>query len=190
MSSINYKYDIQQSPGDGLLSYVFISENRHNTGDIANIIKIIQYAPVQDFLGKPVYNLGFGDLDIESGAVIDDSSDDNGDVYRVFNTVLSTIPLFFERFPGSMLLVQGSDSREEFEAACRITCRKQCDDEICANFNRRMRIYSGYLSRKIRIFEDDFQFLGGRRNKNEWFDFEEFTPGITYDSIITFQKNV
>jgi hypothetical protein len=190
MSNINYRYDAQEFPDDGLLTYVFISEARSNMEDVADIIKIIQYAPVQDFMNKPVYNLGFGDLDMVSGAIIDDSIRDNGDVYCVFNTVLSTIPLFFKRFPGSILLVQGSDSREEFEVGCRPMCRKQCGDENCRNFNRRMKIYSGYVSRKIDVFEESFQFLGGRRNENKWFDLEEFIPGTVYDSIMVFQKNV
>lgn len=112
----------------------------------------------------------------------------NGDVFKVFNTVLSTVPDFFNRYPGHILLVQGSDGREEFEIACRQTCTRYCG-ESCHNYNRRMKTYCSYVTKKLSFFEKEFQFLGGIRNENQWSDFEDFMPGRLYDSIMVYQKN-
>ena len=185
MSNIDLKYDIEEVPDDQLLTYLFVSKGQNEDEDV---VKIIQYAYVQDFDYKPVFNLGFGDLELETGSISDDAMTGNGDVYKVFNTVLSTIPQFYEKYPGHILLVQGSDSREEFEAACRAACVRSCDED-CHNFNRRIKTYCAYVSRKFDILRPDYQFLGGMRNTEKWFDFEDFTAGKLYDAIMVYQKN-
>ena len=53
-----------------------------------------------------------------------------------------------------------------------------------------MKMYSTYVSRKLDVFEDKYQFLGGARNLDNWFDFEDFVPGKIYDAIMVYQKNV
>ena len=52
-----------------------------------------------------------------------------------------------------------------------------------------MKTYCSYVSRKFDVFANDFQFLGGIRNSNNWFDFENFMPSRLYDAIMVYQKN-
>jgi hypothetical protein len=77
---------------------------------------------------------------------MDDIHTNNGDVFKVFNTVLITIPMFFENFNNAILMVQGSDGRPAFIENCQSTCRKQYVD-ACKNFNRRINIYRHYVDR-------------------------------------------
>jgi hypothetical protein len=185
MNNIDRRYNVREVPDAQILAYIFFSEGQNEKEDV---LKIIQYTYVQDFESKPVYNLGFGDFDIENGHISDETLTDNGDVYKIFNTVLSTIPKFYTKHPQALILVQGSDGREEFESRCRLSCTRHCRI-FCHNFNRRMRIYCAYVSRKFDIFKPYNQFFGGFWNNSNWFDFEEFIPGKIYDAIIVFQKN-
>jgi hypothetical protein len=185
MSNIDHRYTPEEAEGVEWLTYLFLSEGKNQDEDV---FKIIQYEYAREFGHKSVFNLGFGDLDMATGEVNDEAMAGNGDVFKVFNTVLSTVPEFFNKYPGSILLVQGSDGREAFEAACRVDCSRHCG-ERCHNYNRRMKTYCNYVTKKYDIFNDEFQFLGGMRNADEWFDFEYFVPGKIYDSIMVYQKN-
>jgi hypothetical protein len=84
-------------------SFFFISKGEKD------IIKAIQFSFVQELNGRKIYNLGFGDYDLENDKIIDDINTNNGDAYKVLNTALSTIPIFFENFGSEILMVQGSD---------------------------------------------------------------------------------
>jgi hypothetical protein len=64
---------------------------------------------VLDFRGRRVYNLGFGDYDLDTDSISDDLTTNNGDPYKVFHTVLHTIPQFFETYSDAMMMVLGSD---------------------------------------------------------------------------------
>jgi hypothetical protein len=156
MNNIEHRYIVQEVSENQILTYFFVSHGKNEKEDV---FKVIQYAFVQEFNDKPVFNLGLGDLDMETGGINDVSMTGNGDVYRIFNTVLSTIPQFYEKYPNDVILVQGSDGREAFEAACRPTCTRKCS-EGCHNYNRRMKTYCTYVSRKYSIFEPEYQFLG------------------------------
>jgi hypothetical protein len=83
---------------------------------------------------------------LESDTIVDNLNTNNGDAYKVFKTVLTTIPLFFENYGSGILMVQGSDGRPEFIETCRLTCKKKCTDE-CKNYNRRINIYRGYADK-------------------------------------------
>lgn len=184
MSNIDHRYAVQEVPDPQMPAFLFFSNGQNEHGVV---LKIIQYSYVQHSGNKPVYNLGFGDLDLQTGEVDDEAITGNGDAYRVFNTVLSTIPEFYKKHPGNIILVQGSDGREAFEATCRINCIRSCG-ESCHKYNRRMKTYCNYVSRKYFIFQLDYRFLGGIRNTDNWFDFEDFIPGKLYDAIMIFQK--
>lgn len=185
MRNIDHRYSIQKLPGTQTLTYLFFSESLDGKEDV---LKIIQYAYMQDFSNRPVHNLGFGDFDLNTGEIDDGAMTNNGDAHKIFNTVLSSIPLFFKRYPNDLILVQGSDGRNEYEIDCRSHCVRNCTGS-CHNFNRRMRVYCNYVSRKIDIFKSHYQFLGGSKNEQNWFDFEEFVPGKLYGAIMVFQKN-
>ena len=72
------------------IQYLFESK-----GD-RSIIKAIEYSPLKRQDGKIIYNLGFGDYDIANGTIIDDIDSNNGDMRKVFSTVLNTVLHFFK----------------------------------------------------------------------------------------------
>ncbi len=61
-----------------------------------SIIKAIEYTPLTKREGRIIYNLGFGDYNEENGEIFDDSNSNNGDMRKVFATVLNTVPEFFK----------------------------------------------------------------------------------------------
>jgi hypothetical protein len=91
MSNQKYRYETTESSDLGSVNYLFFSEGDQGKEDV---LKIIQFEYIGEFINKLVFNLGFGDFDIDAGEINDDSMTDNGDVYKVFNIVLSTIPPF------------------------------------------------------------------------------------------------
>lgn len=184
MSNPKYRYETTESSDPVSTNYLFFSEGNKGKDEV---LKIIQFAYVRDFNNKSIYNLGFGDFDIVAGEMNDESMTDNGDVYKVFNTVLGTIPPFFEKYPNAAILVRGSDGQAEYEHKCRQSCTKKCT-EFCHKFNRRMKLYCNYVSRKLSLFEADYQFIGGIANNKNWFDFEKFTPGKLYDGLLVSRK--
>jgi hypothetical protein len=101
-------YPVTKDKSKLQVSFVFVS-----SGNIA-IIKVIDY----DYAGlhnkRKTFNLGFGDYHPLTGKIDDHANTDNGDVYRVLNTVLNTVPLFFEEYPNHSLMVGGSDNGKEF----------------------------------------------------------------------------
>lgn len=111
------------------------------------VIKAIEYSCLGfNFLGRSVYNLGFGDYDPITGDISDVSVSNNGDVYKVFNTVLHTVFVSFDKVPDGVIFVQGSDSDADFFDKCIPTCRKRCVDK-CKNGDRRISIYREYINK-------------------------------------------
>lgn len=102
-----YETEVQSETDS--LKYFFVSRGK------ANIIKVIEYQYTQEFEGRSLYNLAFGDYDSSNKTLLDGTNCNNGDVYLVFRTVLSTIPNFFIEYPGAMLMVQGSDSASDLK---------------------------------------------------------------------------
>jgi hypothetical protein len=184
MSNINHRYVVAETLDSQSTNYLFFSEGLNGRKDV---LKIIQYAYLRNYNNKSIFNLGFGDFNMNTWEINDESMTDNGDVYKIFNTVLSTMPQFFGKYPEAAVLIRGSDGRVEFEAKCKQNCTKRCT-EFCHNFNRRMKLYCNYLSRKYELFEDDYQFVGGVDNNADWFEFSKFKPGKLYDSIIVSRK--
>ena len=133
------------------VNYFFISEGERF------VIKVVEFTYIGVLRGRPVYNFGFGDLDEFSDSVTDGINTENGDVYKVFHTVLSTVPLFFEKTPNAIIRISGSDNGFQFEKGCRKSCRKNCTS-ICKNRNRRIRIYRGFILKHFRELNLHFEF--------------------------------
>ena len=106
------------------------------------------------------FNLAFGDYDLETDTLDDDATSENGDVFKVFDTVLNTIPSFFEMFPNEIIMISGSDSKPEFIEKCRKDCKKSCKEE-CKNAGRRIGVYRGYVNKNFDVLSTDFVFYGG-----------------------------
>lgn len=77
------KYELRSAPD--LMSFKFISE-----GIQGNIEKIVLYSKVP-YQILPIYNLGFGDKDPETGEPSDTVKSNNGDRDKVLATVASTV---------------------------------------------------------------------------------------------------
>jgi hypothetical protein len=112
----------------------------------------------------------------------------NGDTYKVFNTVLCSILAFFEICPKDMLMIQGSDGTPEFVKHCRLNCTKKCNEE-CKNFNRRINIYQNYVDKNYDQLIIDYQFFGENNNDANLIDFEDYVCGKQYDTLYLLKRN-
>lgn len=91
------KYNLISS--ENLTTFEFISD-----GTKGKIDKIIQFSST-NYLN--VYNLGFGDKDIMTGA-IDDVVLNNGDSEKVLGTVVESLYIFTDRNPEALIYATGS----------------------------------------------------------------------------------
>jgi hypothetical protein len=183
MSNIENVYDLEQDKSLNGLKFFFVSKGEQD------IIKVVQYSFIQVLNGKSIYNLGFGDYDLENDLIVDNINTNNGDVYKVFNTILSTIPIFFKNYSNDVLMILGSDGRPEFLENCKVMCKKKCIDE-CKNYNRRLKIYRGYVDKNYDKLSADYQFLGGLKNQNLEIFLQPYERHKLYDSVFLFRKNV
>ncbi|MGN7724050.1 DUF6934 family protein [Chitinophaga sp. 22620] len=151
--------------------------------------KAIEFEPLSMCLtGRPVYNLGFGDSDQEDIDIEDTVVSNNGDVYRVFNTVLSTIPVFFDHHPEAAIHVRGSDGLEDYFDRCILTCEKACMMK-CRKEGRRMAIYRSFVNKYHDLLVVDYVLLGGvNYHDPPSIDWEHYTPGKLYDAILVYKR--
>ena len=91
------KYPYKTS--EKFLDYLFVSE-----GPKGKIKKVVRYLQIDE----GVYNLGFGDLDGETGKVNDRVTTDNKDGLKVLATVANTIIDFSNQYPDASVLIKGS----------------------------------------------------------------------------------
>ena len=172
-------YNTEQTSEEIKIQYLFESVG------IKTIIKAIEYTPVAVMGTRTVYNLGFGDFDDELGTIVDDINSNNGDIYIVFNTVLSTVPLFFANNADAVIIVSGSDSHDEFINDCLPTCKKKCE-EHCKNYQRRIKTYRYYVDKNFDELSVDYIFFG--RNKRKANTFVQYIPNHEYDDILVYKK--
>lgn len=183
MASPTYHFQIEKEHTDDEIQYLFVS-----TG-IKDIIKAVQYNHVGNLDGRRIFNLAFGDYDLETDTLDDETNSRNGDVFKVFNTVLNTIPSFFEIFSNEIIVVSGSDSKPEFIEKCRENCKKNCKEE-CRNAGRRIGIYRSYVDKNYEVLSDDFVFYGGNpapEDQHSTF-LEPYIVSKKYSSVFLFKK--
>jgi hypothetical protein len=176
MSHLPTAYELKEERFETGIQYFFISQGWQD------VIKVIQYSFLENLNGRDIFNLGFGDYDIGNDRIIDNINTNNGDPFKVFNTVLSTIPSFFQVYDEGMLMVQGSDGRPEFIENCRLTCPRICGDN-CRNFNRRINLYRRYIDKNYATLAIDYQFFGGNEGADGTIILENYAPGVQYDSV-------
>jgi len=164
------------------MTFVFISKGK------TDIIKVIQYTLLKEIYEQKIFNLGFGDYNVENDKIQDKIDSNNNDAYKVINTVLSTIPLFFEKHRNDYLYVSGSDNDNEFIKHCIIRCKKNCTTH-CKNINRRIRLYTKYIDENYLILFIDYQFFGGTKNDLGDIIFENYLRNSKYESILILNKN-
>ena len=96
----NEQYGVEIS--DELMTFDFISE-----GPKGLIRKRIEYRLIDEV---NVYNLGFGDLNIETNAIDDRVISNNNDSQKVLSTVASTVYTFTEKYSDAIVFAQGSNA--------------------------------------------------------------------------------
>lgn len=175
-------YDIEAAESNVGLRYLFVSEGSQT------IVKAIQYSYIQQLYGRDVYNLGFGDYEIDTDTLNDTTNSNNGDGYRVLNTVLSTIPTFFQQYPDRILMVHGSDGHPDFIDKCKASCNKNCNGD-CKNFKRRINIYRRFVDKNYDTLSVDYQFLGGFFNDEGLITLEDYIQHKPYDSVLVLKRN-
>lgn len=150
-----------------------------------SIIKAIEYTPISKINNRLVYNLGFGDYDEYNGKILDNSNSNNGDMRKVFSTVLNTIPDFFKKTINAAIWIQGSDSAEDYKKTCKKHCKKNCTS-ICKNYGRRIRIYRYYLDKKFVELSEEYKFYGVINNDTPYL--EKYNPKNQYLGILVINK--
>lgn len=163
------------------VQYFFLSNGQ------ANIVKLINYSLVDVIDDELIFNLAFGDHDIKKNALIDNVNTNNGDAYIVFNTVLNTVPLFFNIFGNVTLTVQGSDSDPDYPDICRQSCRKNCINN-CKNADRRIAVYRHYVNKNFELLNITYTFEGGFITTDNQITRHDYTPGEKYDIIFVRKK--
>lgn len=182
MSSYPYIYNTVTGAIENGIQFLFISK-----GEV-NIVKAVRYVYALDFRGRPVYNLAFGDYDLQTGTLFDDQTSNNGDAYHVFRTVLATVPQFFLSYPDAMLMVWGSDSTKKYQENCRRSCKKNCTTDICKNAHRRITIYRNYINKNLTELSTDYKFYGGSMNNENQIVVEDYKKNRQYPAIIIRKK--
>jgi|GEM_PF-7041429 len=127
-----YNTSVQFISAQNSLRYFFISQGKKD------LIKIVDYSYVGMFNKFPLYNLAFGDFDPVKDEISDNAVSDNGDQYKVFHTVLHTVPMMFDALGQVSLIVEGSDSKPEFIKSCKVGCDRNCKPGECKKAHRRI----------------------------------------------------
>jgi len=175
-------YQIQpQDITDTGIKYFFISKGPND------VIKAVEYFYFTDYNDRRVYNLGFGDYVIEKDEIDDRINTDNGDAYYVFNTVLNTVPAFFNSFADAAVIVRGSDSSNEFEEECRKTCKRKNCEGSCRKRHQRIRTYCSYVSREYYSLTQTYDFFGGFETEDGTV-IERFIKNKSYHSVLLVRK--
>jgi len=175
-------YEVKEKRYARRVRYLFTSKGEKN------VIKVVEYTYIEDLGKHLVFNFGFGDYNINNDEIIDDIISNNGDVYKVFNTVLSTVPCFFKVNSNAMIRVQGSDSDISYAENCRLICKKKCKD-FCKNAHRRISIYSNYVNKNFSEITEQFILDGGYINVDGKEVIEKYDVNGKYISIYLMQKN-
>lgn len=125
-------------------------------GKKGKIKKIVQYTEMSV---KGYYNLGFGDLDIETREVNDEVITNNGDGQKVLATVVSTLYAFTGKNPNAYVYATGSSES-------------------------RTRLYRMGISNNLEELKKDFYVFGLKYDQ----EFEPFILGEDYLGFLVTRK--
>lgn len=143
------KYELKS--GEQLKVFEFVS-----VGTKGKITKIVQYTPTNY---KDLYNLGFGDKNIETGGIDDNIISNNGDSEKVLATVVATLYAFIDNHRETMVYATGSSKS-------------------------RTRLYRMGITKYLDEIKEDFAVFG--ELKNEW---EEFRIDADYEAFLVKLKD-
>ena len=142
------RYEVKA--GKKLTSFQFLSE-----GPKGQIPNMIQFTATNY---KDLYNLAFGDLQIETGQINDIVISNNGDSEMVLATVVATVYAFTDIYSDAWVYATGSTQA-------------------------RTRLYRIGVSKYITEVEKDFLVYG--QIHNEW---EPFVKDVDYEAFVVKRK--
>jgi hypothetical protein len=134
------------------LTYEFYSE-----GPRGAIKKVVQFSKLK-ILASNVYNLGFGDLNAETGEVDDLTVSNNQDRDLILQTVASTVPFFLDKYPTAQITFNGSTEA-------------------------RTRLYVMEISKRLSGFDENFEIMGLK--DDGW---ESFRKNGRYKAILVARR--
>jgi len=142
------KYQLKSS--EDLTSYEFVSEGKRGL-----IVKRIQFTLINR---DNVYNLAFGDKNLESGEIDDLVISDNGDSTKVLATVVSSVYAFCEKNANSWIFAVGSTPA-------------------------RTRLYQKGIAKYFDFLTEEFEIFG--QTNERW---EPFEIGKNYNAFLGRRK--
>ena len=143
------KYELKS--GQQLEVFEFVS-----IGSKGRITKLVQYTPTNY---KDLYNLGFGDKDIETGGIDDTVISNNGDSEKVLATVVATLYAFIDKHKNAMIYATGSTKS-------------------------RTRLYRMGITKYLEEIKQDFEIYG--ELENGW---EDFQKDVKYEAFLVKLKS-
>ena len=132
-----------------LLDYEFVSHGPK--GDIKKVVRFTE-------IGHNIFNLGFGDLDEETGEISDTVVTNNNDSRKVLTTVAAMVNDFTLSYRGALVVAQGSTQS-------------------------RTRLYKMGITNHWQEISKDFDVFGLRNNT--W---EVFETGRDYTAFLIRRK--
>jgi len=143
------KYELKS--GEQLEVFEFVS-----IGPKGKIPKIVQYTPTNY---KDLYNLGFGDKNIDCGGIDDFVISNNGDSEKVLATVVATLYAFIDKHKEAMVYATGSTKS-------------------------RTRLYRMGITKYLDEIKEDFEIYGEFEN-----DWAEFQKDVEYEAFLVKLKD-
>ena len=143
------KYELKS--GEQLEVFEFVS-----VGTKGKIPKIVQYTPTNY---KDLYNLGFGDKNIETGEIDDTVISNNGDSEKVLATVVTTLYAFIDKHQNAMVYATGSTKS-------------------------RTRLYRMGITKYLDEIKEDFDIFGELE-----YGWEEFRKDVEYEAFLVKLKD-
>ncbi len=123
--------------------------------------KIVQFTIIAESSTYVIYNLAFGDVNVDSGELDDLSVTNNGDTEKILATVAVAVNLFLNQHPDIGIYATGST--------------------IARN-----RLYRMAISKYFERSESDIMILGQAEN-DDWLTFEK---SINYKAFFVYKKEV
>jgi hypothetical protein len=143
------KYALSSS--DKLMTFEFISEGKKGL-----IHKIVRYQPTNI---QGVFNLAFGDKNLQTGDIDDTAISNNGDSDKVLATIVASVYAFTDYYPYAWIYATGSTKS-------------------------RIRLYRMGITKYLNDVKEDFELFGERDD-----DWENFRKNIHYDGFLIRRKN-
>ena len=108
--------------------------------------KCLKFVQFQEMNLENVYDLAFGDKNLDTGELDDMVITDNGDAEKVLATVVSAIYAFADRYPECWIYATGSTIA-------------------------RTRLYRMGINKYYELVTADFEIMGENKNEWEWYEY-------------------